>query len=41
MAVAPLRPKDLPLTAMRAFEVAARLGGFAAAALELGSARGR
>lgn len=36
MAVAPPRPKDLPLTALRAFEAAARLGGFAAAAAELG-----
>ena len=36
MAVAPPRPKDMPLTALRAFESAARLGGFAAAAQELG-----
>lgn len=36
MAVAPPRPKDLPLSALRAFEAAARLGGFAAAAQELG-----
>jgi len=36
MAVAPPRPKDLPLTALRAFEAAARLGGFAAASHELG-----
>ncbi|MBT9244592.1 LysR family transcriptional regulator [Gemmobacter fulvus] len=36
MAVAPPRAKDLPLTALRAFEAAARLGGFAAAATELG-----
>lgn len=36
MPVAPPRPKDLPLTALRAFEAAARLNGFAAAALELG-----
>lgn len=36
MAVAPPRPKDLPLTALRAFEAAARLGGFAAASQELG-----
>ena len=36
MPVAPPRPKDLPLTALRAFEAAARLGGFAAAAQELG-----
>jgi len=36
MPVAPPRPKDLPLTALRAFEAAARLGGFATAAQELG-----
>ncbi len=36
MAVAPPRPKDIPLNALRAFEAAARLGGFAAAAQELG-----
>lgn len=36
MPVAPPRPKDLPLNALRAFEAAARLGGFAAAAVELG-----
>jgi len=36
MAVTPPRPKDLPLTALRAFEAAARLGGFAAASQELG-----
>jgi LysR family glycine cleavage system transcriptional activator len=36
MAVSPPRPKDLPLNALRAFEAAARLGGFAAAAQELG-----
>jgi DNA-binding transcriptional LysR family regulator len=36
MPVAPPRPKDLPLTALRAFEAAARLNGFAAAAQELG-----
>ncbi len=36
MSVAPPRPKDLPLTALRAFEAAARLGGFAAASQELG-----
>jgi DNA-binding transcriptional LysR family regulator len=36
MPVAPPRPKDLPLTALRAFEAAARLHGFAAAAQELG-----
>lgn len=35
MPVAPPRPKTLPLTALRAFEAAARLGGFAAAADEL------
>lgn len=36
MPVAPPRPKDLALNALRAFEAAARLGGFAAAAAELG-----
>jgi len=36
MAVSPPRPKDLPLNGLRAFEAAARLGGFAAAAVELG-----
>lgn len=36
MSVAPPRPKSLPLTALRAFEAAARLDGFAAAAQELG-----
>ncbi|NBE09103.1 LysR family transcriptional regulator [Paragemmobacter ruber] len=36
MPVSPPRPKDLPLTALRAFEAAARLNGFAAAAQELG-----
>lgn len=36
MAVAPARPKGPPLNALRAFEAAARLGGFAAAAAELG-----
>ncbi|OYX45220.1 MAG: LysR family transcriptional regulator [Rhodobacterales bacterium 32-67-9] len=36
MPVAPPRPKSLPLNALRAFEAAARLGGFAAAATELG-----
>jgi DNA-binding transcriptional LysR family regulator len=36
MAVSPPRPKDFPLNALRAFEAAARLGGFAAAAQELG-----
>ncbi|MCF8511143.1 MAG: LysR family transcriptional regulator [Rhodobacteraceae bacterium] len=36
MPVAPPRPKDLPLTALRAFEAAARLESFAAAGAELG-----
>lgn len=36
MSVAPPRPPALPLNALRAFEAAARLGGFAAAADELG-----
>ncbi len=36
MAVSPPRPRDIPLTALRAFEAAARLGGFAAAGKELG-----
>ncbi|MEL0437260.1 LysR family transcriptional regulator [Phycobacter sp. K97] len=36
MPVAPPHPKPLPLTALRAFEAAARLGSFAAAAEELG-----
>ncbi len=36
MPVAPPHPKGLPLNALRAFEAAARLGGFAAAAAELG-----
>lgn len=40
MAVAPPRPKVPPLTALRAFEAAARLGGFAAAAAELGISPG-
>ncbi len=40
MPVSPPRPKPLPLTALRAFEAAARLGGFAAAALELGVSPG-
>lgn len=35
MSVAPPRPKGPPLNALRAFEAAARLGGFAAAAEEL------
>ena len=40
MSVSPPRPKTLPLTALRAFESAARLGGFAAAAQELGVSPG-
>ena len=36
MAVVPPGPKDLALTALRAFEAAARLGSFAQAAQELG-----
>ncbi len=36
MPVAPPRPRDLPLGPLRAFEAAARLGGFKAAAEELG-----
>lgn len=40
MVVSPPRPKPLPLTALRAFEAAARLGGFAAAADELGVSPG-
>ena len=40
MAVAPPRPKDLPLAALRAFEAAARLGSFALAAAELGVTAG-
>jgi len=36
MAAQPPRPKLPPLTALRAFEAAGRLGGFAPAALELG-----
>ncbi|MFC2968944.1 LysR family transcriptional regulator [Acidimangrovimonas pyrenivorans] len=36
MSVAPPRPKFPPLNGLRAFEAAARLGGFAAAAEELG-----
>lgn len=35
MTVRPLRPKGIPLNALRAFEAAARLGGFAIAAEEL------
>ncbi|MFO1174269.1 MAG: LysR family transcriptional regulator [Paracoccaceae bacterium] len=40
MPVAPPRPKTPPLTALRAFEAAARTGGFAAAAAELGVTAG-
>lgn len=40
MTVAPPRPKSLPLTALRAFEAAARLGGFSAASDELGVSPG-
>lgn len=40
MAVAPPRPKDLPLSALRAFEAAARLGSYALAAAELGVTAG-
>lgn len=40
MPVIPPRPKDLPLTALRAFEAAARLGSFALAATELGVTAG-
>lgn len=40
MPVTPPRPKDLPLTALRAFEAAARLGGFSPAAAELGVTAG-
>lgn len=40
MTVAPPRPKTPPLTALRAFEAAARLGGIAAAAAELGVTAG-
>lgn len=40
MAVSPPRPKDLPLSALRAFEAAARLGSFALAADELGVSPG-
>lgn len=40
MAVAPPRPKDLPLNALRAFEAAARLSSFVAAADELGVTAG-
>lgn len=40
MAVSPPRPRDLPLTALRAFEAAARLESFADAAAELGVSAG-
>lgn len=40
MPVHPPVPRDLPLNALRAFEAAARLGGFAAAAVELGVSAG-
>lgn len=40
MAVAPPKPKSPPLSALRAFEAAARLGGFAAAGVELGVSAG-
>lgn len=40
MPVAPPPPKGLPLNALRAFEAAARLGGFAAAGQELGVSAG-
>lgn len=40
MAVLPPSPPDLPLNALRAFEAAARLGGFLAAAGELGVSPG-
>lgn len=40
MPVSPPRPRSLPLTALRAFESAARLGGFSAAAQELGVSPG-
>lgn len=36
MAVLPPTPRDLPLNALRAFEAAARLGGFVPASVELG-----
>ena len=36
MAVSPPRPKSFAMTALRAFEASARLGGFSAAAQELG-----
>lgn len=40
MPVAPPKPKSLPLNALKAFEAAARLGGFASAADELGVSPG-
>ncbi|HMO72820.1 MAG TPA: LysR family transcriptional regulator, partial [Paracoccaceae bacterium] len=40
LSVDPPLPRDLSLTALRAFEAAARLGGFSAAAAELGVAPG-
>ena len=40
MSISPPRPKSLPLTSLRAFESAARLGGFSAAAQELGISAG-
>lgn len=40
MSVSPPRPKGPPLTALRVFETAARLGGFARAAEELGVTAG-
>ncbi len=40
MSISPPRPKSLPLNALRAFESAARLGGFAAAGDELGVSAG-
>ncbi len=40
MSVSPPRPKGPPLTALRTFEAAARLGGFARAADELGVTAG-
>ena len=36
MSVSPPRPKGPPLNALRAFEAAGRMGGFARAAEELG-----
>lgn len=40
MAVSPPRPLDIPLSQLRAFEAAARLGGFAAAGAEIGVSAG-